>query len=393
MRPRPHKTAFRAVCVLNALLATTLATAPAAAQEATPGVYPDGMVAFVVSESGACPSGWKPAAYAAGRMILSVTQAEDAMKSYADPISDHTAPGHDHQFEVEVILENRKSLSANGGVGAGAAGTWTSSGTSTDATPGYGFMQWAACEIGSANSGEDNLPYATIAYFSTDSCPRSWQAWPQAQGRFLLPLPEGANTTGEGYGEWSPTAPDGHGHTFVTTITFDRTDLEWLFPDTDGYAYYTPSFTDTCLTGDPCSGGGLTVPLVTLLTCEKIQDTGAGTFTDPVAIFVGGACPAGWSPVPEAAGRFLFALPDGGSQGAVFGASPLTADEKVRQHVHGGSGYVRVPVKATTQPGDGHDWSLVTADDYPYKFAMLEAGGLPFYTASFCRPSPHATAN
>jgi len=371
------------VLVVAALLAA--APTPLAAGDG----FPQGMVAFTVSEDGSCPAGWQPATYAAGRLILSVASPADAMKSVGEPIADRTDPSHDHDYGFSFPIGGFKySLSPE--TALGSAISVELSGTSEATTTGYPFLQAGVCEA--VGGVDDDLPYATIAHFSGASCPPggAWTPLQQADGRFLLPNPAGASSSGVSYGHWS-VGSAGHSHPFSSVS------LDWPTKSVDELVLLplTPNF---ILPVSPLplvetSGSSLMAPFVSLLTCEKIEDTGSGTFTEPIAVFYGSSgCAQGWEPVTASAGRFVVGLPSGGTQLAAFGGSPMVAGEQVRSHLHAVSGSVDVPALMGHGGNAEVSIDLVPPGSVDYQIDAGSEGGLPYYTASLCRPTGAAAA-
>ena len=66
---------------------------------------------------------------------------------------------------------------------------------------------------------------------------------------------------------------------------------------------------------------------------EALQSGGAGIPAGAVMAFNRSSCPAGWSVLEEARGRFIVGMPDGGTLAGTAGGSPLT-DLEDRVHLH-----------------------------------------------------------
>lgn len=128
------------------LCAATLALLgrPAAGQDERADDVPSGTVAFFEKES--CPSGWRAATEAAGRLIIGVTFGDTVGKFIGLPLSNEENRTHVHTFGAEVELSYKSISALDGGNNQGAAAKkYTSSGTSQPASSGLPFMQLVTC--------------------------------------------------------------------------------------------------------------------------------------------------------------------------------------------------------------------------------------------------------
>lgn len=127
------------------LLLVVLALAPAAAATADPDV-PKGAVAFF--NLAACPSGWEPAAYAAGRLLLVTTDAARVGKQTGSPLGNLEDRQHDHTYTATVYVNNRRISGVDGGGNDSAAEAkiYDFSGTTKPGTTRLPFVQLTICE-------------------------------------------------------------------------------------------------------------------------------------------------------------------------------------------------------------------------------------------------------
>lgn len=127
------------------LLLVALALAPAAASAADPDV-PKGAVALF--NLTACPSGWKPADYAAGRLLLVTTDAARVGKQTGTPLGNIEDRQHGHTYEASVFVNHRRISGADSccNDSAAEAKIYSFSGTTKSGTTRLPFIQLTICE-------------------------------------------------------------------------------------------------------------------------------------------------------------------------------------------------------------------------------------------------------
>ena len=108
-------------------------------------VVPRGMVAFTTGAG--CPSGWAPAAVAAGRLLVGTDQLDVVGRTVGEPLAAEEDRVHGHGAGAATLALPYKSISAaDGGNQQGAgAGAQPLTATVDGATSGLPFVQLTAC--------------------------------------------------------------------------------------------------------------------------------------------------------------------------------------------------------------------------------------------------------
>lgn len=129
----------------TALLLTALALAPAAASAADPDV-PKGAVALFNLAS--CPSGWTPAAYAAGRLLLVTTDGARVGIKTGDPLGNADDRKHEHPYSASVTVNHKRISGADSCCNGSAAEakSYSFTGKTDAATTSLPFIQLVVCE-------------------------------------------------------------------------------------------------------------------------------------------------------------------------------------------------------------------------------------------------------
>src|SRR5262245_16731655 len=89
---------------------------------------PRGMLAFFAGDVAGCPAGWQPADYAAGRLVVGVTDASGVGVTVGTPLADQEDRAHAHPYSGSVTLASLSIAGADGSNNQGAqSGTtrWT----------------------------------------------------------------------------------------------------------------------------------------------------------------------------------------------------------------------------------------------------------------------------
>ncbi len=191
--------------------------------------------------------------------------------------------------------------------------------------------------------GQDPFPALTVSYFNATSCPAGWTPYEPASGRAIVPVaPEGGVLAAVGTPLPSGSLPL-HRHTLTTTLNLGDV----------GYLAIAG-----CCNGSLAEGGkhtlgfglseGGNLPYVQMLACQKTAAPEPAPIPRGATIFYEGLrCPAGWSEVTAAHGRF----PVGGSRtSGTFGGPPLQPREE-RQHTHTFSAKLTLPSQAILAAG------------------------------------------
>jgi hypothetical protein len=293
-----------------------------------------------------CPNNWTEAAYAQGRLILGTTDGSKVQTLAGTPASDAQPPQHVHAFTVTgtIAAGSNSSLPTSGrgvDIPRAAGGEVTSSGTTQGTTLPLPFIQFLVCEQ-MATESTDSAPYGTVAFFNASTCPNNWAALAQADGRFLLPAFAGAIPGYATSTAWDPANPPTHTHGLQASFGTHSADYE-AFPG-NWVEFANPG---TYSVAGTTAGAGPVLPFVSLLVCEKgALGNSVGVPLGTLIFFGAEDCPDGWGVTIGANGRFVMGIGGNGTQGATFGADPITPGQTSVQHDHGFSGVVSPPASA-----------------------------------------------
>jgi len=309
-------------CVLALLVGVALA-------------IPEGFITFFDSDQ--CPDGWIPVETAQGRLIVSVSDPEQAGITVGVPLGDQEDRIHVHTYETAVKL-SEKDIAAIGCCNDQGAshGTYPISGKVNSSTSGLPFVQLLLCQIEQATL--DSVPFGTVAYFSptVTACPDQWTPFDTASGRFMIPGYDGDGIITSQSLPLSSGEDRIHGHIFNLTITTDDVSYEGI----DGCCNDSPAASGTYVSdadADTISSG---LPYLQLLTCVSQIPTFNSSFPPGTLLYNEVSCNSGWNATNDVAGRFLVALPENGVPGATFGTNSLRpgeSDSPLHDHEFSGS--------------------------------------------------------
>ena len=120
--------------------------ASAAAQQPADST-PPGMVAFFMTDSAGCPSGWKVPDLPKGRLLVGAASASTVGVTINDALRDREAPKHRHAIKLEFNLKSKEIAGGAGDNKQGAKSGQHSFDKETDpAESGWGFTQLVICE-------------------------------------------------------------------------------------------------------------------------------------------------------------------------------------------------------------------------------------------------------
>jgi len=356
---------------------------------------PKGTVAFFSSAGGqGCPSGWKEAQYAAGRLILATSDGSKIQISSGAALGDQQTPTHTHPYNGSASVGYNSTSSAGGSdKGVGSAGSYSTSGTSEGADTGFPFVQYLVCEY-FANSSGDALPYASVAFFNLKACPANWAAMAYFNGRFILATPAEGKSGSSTTLAWTNYADPGHTHTYSGSVSVGSKGFVWGGGANDGIA--SPG--GQTVSGNLSANTDPVVPFVTLLACQKQQmGIGQGLPLGLTLFLSASTCPNNWGTTPAAPGRFFVGMAGGGTQGAAFGGDPMGPNETTRTHVHWLNGSIDISEHNTDLTTTWHNLHLGKKGTWGYTaesgsgsvelpYVMLEA--CTYTGSSLRRPSP-----
>jgi len=193
----------------------------------------------------------------------------------------------------------------------------------------------------------DAIPNGAVAFFNLAGCPAGWVVYGSAEGRFLVPLPASAAAQNNEKTVAAPLTAGSdlmHSHASVAGTTQNRTTSyvgasDRGNPNKVGWTTGTPTVSTPAQPGTSEELSG--IPYVTLLACRKISNPAIGSIPKNMLLFFPAVaqCPAGWRRAGGTGGRFLVAMPTGGTAGHEFGGTAL-GDQENRTHSHAASGTV-----------------------------------------------------
>ena len=379
-----------------AITAIGFLAGPALAVDGTP----DHMVAFFMSDpyrtnitSSGCPSGWKAADYAKGRLLLATTNPERIGKTFGAPLDAKGPRVHYHDFNVSANLEFEPIVAASGGGNwmGSPAGTVQATGRTKGSTEDIPLSQLVVCEKEPSKTVSDAMPYQAISLFNSTQCPSGWGPFDKANGRFLLPLMANGQL-GQAVGTpWLETPPaHNHGATAganVPATSYIAAKAWWpLSQNTDfgrseriNLRGQTGAPVDQ--DGKPYAGLGY----VELLACiNNTFDNGNGKLPTDLVMFMGSQyCPDDWRTTPSTAGRYLIGLPDGGEASKTFGGEPLSPGE-MRGHNHAIEGTLVLPAKNVAVGSGCCAGGYAQSGNHDLRGQTDSGGGLPYYTVRHC---------
>lgn len=347
----------------RAMLLTLGLGAPALAPAQDSAAVPQGLVAFFSSAHAQCPSGWKEAQYAAGRLILATTNGDKIQISAGTALADQQPPVHTHAYTGSASVGYASTSSAGGwDKGVGSAGSYATSGTSEGADSGYPFVQYLVCEFFGGSSG-DGLPYASVAFFNLKACPVNWSATASFDGRFILATPAQGKSGSSTTLAWSSYADPGHAHSYAGSVEVGSKGFVWGGGANHGIA--SPG--DQPVSGDLAANTSPIVPFVTLLACQKNQMGDGNALPLGLTLFVSAStCPNGWGTTLAAPGRFLVGMAGGGTQGGAFGGDPMQPNETSRTHAHWVNGSIDISEHNTDLTETWHNLHLGKDGSWDY---------------------------
>ncbi|CUE64777.1 Hypothetical protein, putative [Bodo saltans] len=312
----------------------------AALLAATTVAIPHGFSAFF--DADACPSGWGELNAAQGRLIVSVTSPSVTGVTVNQPLLDQEDRSHAHGFSA-VVSVPQKDIAAIGCCNNEGAhhGQYSINNNTASSTSGYPFSQLLLCTFQGHN---DTAPvaYGTIGYFDPDvgGCPDNWNPMVDSNGRILIPGYEQGGSMQNGAAPLASGEDRQHHHNF--SISFPTTDVSYV--GAEGCCDSGPAAHEDLVVASTADSTSTDLPYVQLLTCVNQVPTFNHSFPADALTFSTISCPPGWDVVNEVSGRFLVALPVGGSPGASFGGDSIpSASTENPTHNHHISGSLTLP--------------------------------------------------
>jgi len=176
----------------------------------------------------------------------------------------------------------------------------------------------------------DGLPTGAISYFLATFCPAGWSPYSDAVGRTIVPS-AGADAGAAVGNAWAANEQRAHRHDLAVGVDLPSVSYVGIAGGGNNGVTRSGRIDATAVTDD----AGDTLPYAQLLVCRKTASAG-GRPPPPgvIAFFADATCPPSWIEAPsELQGRFVVALPAGGTSGQTFGGEPLAPGE-IRTHTH-----------------------------------------------------------
>lgn len=173
---------------------------------------PAGAVSFFHRKT--CPVGWEPFALAQGRTVVPSIGRDPVGNTQGEPLSDREERAHQHMLSGNVSTEAVSYIGIAGEANHGVArsGTYALSLRSEPATAGLPYLQLLICrKSGAPHPKKAPPPTGTLLFFSASACPAGWMQPALTQGRFLVALPDGAQS-GLTFGTPSLTTTESRPH-------------------------------------------------------------------------------------------------------------------------------------------------------------------------------------
>lgn len=346
---------------------------------------PHGFTAFF--DASACPSGWGELNVAQGRLIVSVVDTSNVGITVNNPLADQEDRSHQHSFS-SVITVPQRDIAAIGCCNNQGAhhGQYSVNNNSVVSSSGYPFTQLLLCTFQGHND-TNPVAYGTIGYFDPDvgGCPDNWSTMNNANGRILVPGYEQGGTIQSSAASLHSGEDRQHSHNF--SISFPVTEVSYA--GAEGCCDSGPANFETLNVAATTDAASTNMPYVQLLTCVNQAPTFNHSFPADALTFSSISCPPGWDVVNEVSGRFLVALPSGGSPGASFGGNSVSADGSSNpSHDHTISGSLNLPSVGVGLASGCCGNGYIGAGTYDYSgHTSQDSELLPYTLAPLCRNS------
>jgi hypothetical protein len=122
------------------------ALAPGAAAQVTD-TSPQGMVAFFMTDTESCPTGWRLPDLARGRVLVGTDATANVGVTVNEPMHDRKPPEHRHAVTLKFELKSKSIAAGAGDNEQGAkSGTKSFDVETETAESGWGFTQLVVCE-------------------------------------------------------------------------------------------------------------------------------------------------------------------------------------------------------------------------------------------------------
>ncbi len=233
------------------------------------------------------------------------------------------------------------------------------------------------------------IPDGTVSYLPGTQCPPGWVELTDAKGRFLVGKTDGT-VVGALVGDALSEGEDRvHDHDYATSVSVPGTGITAVTGCCnsslgDAGAYDLVGTTDA---------GDAALPRIQQLVCERRVTTPLPEVddhpypADTVMFFDRQSCPAGFSLMSGADGRFLVATPAGGDVGAAVGVALENREDRL--HEHGLRTSIQLPESSVAALG-GLNFNHAKKGVYDSNaFGRTEpqTSGMPYLQLLVCRAS------
>jgi len=216
-----------------------------------------------------CPQGWEPFVLAHGRTVVPSIGRDPVGNTQGEPLSDREERRHSHMLSGSVSTDSVSYVGIAGEANHGVArsGTYALSLRAEPAPSGLPYLQLLICrKSGAAHRQKAPPPAGTLLFFSASACPAGWTQPALTQGRFLVGLPDGAQS-GLAFGAPSLTTTESRPHRHAAKGMLTTSSHGIALASGSGASGYVRddryAFTATS------SESAVDLPYVQLLQCQK----------------------------------------------------------------------------------------------------------------------------
>ncbi len=233
------------------------------------------------------------------------------------------------------------------------------------------------------------IPDGTVSYLPGTACPSGWVELPDAKGRFVVGKTDGT-VVGALVGDALAQGEDRlHGHDYATSVSVPGTGITAVTGCCNSSLGDAGSY-DLVGTTDSADAA---LPRIQQLLCERrvtgspVQVDDHPYPADTVMFFNRQSCPAGFSLMSGADGRFLVATPAGGDIGAAVGVALENREDRV--HDHGLRTSIQIPESSVAALGglNFNHTKKGVYDSNAFGSTEPQSSGLPYIQLLVCRAS------
>ena len=353
---------------------------------------PGGMVSFVglPTTNNECPKNWQEAQYAQNRAILGTTNAKYLQYKSGRPFK-NAESFHLHVYKGNALVPKKHTSSASdSNRGITYSGNHPLNGVTNPTQNTFPFVQYLVCERQKNTTGNDTLPFGSVAFFNLSKCPNNWSPFEAANGRFIVTLMAGGKIGYTTQEAWSnPLMEATHDHSLSTEFFLGVKSITSGAGASTGVAG-TGAALVSAMTGSKSNQ----MPFVTLMACEKSASLSTTPPPPPsndqlpkgISVFYAAQnCPSNWGNLFGAPGRIIVGTSAQEKSGLAFGGMPLKPNETSRSHTHTFSGKVLLAEKSTDLISVIHDFHVGKSGNYGFHGTTYKGVvSLPYTLTNAC---------